>query len=537
AWAAVTIDAFNEALTAFSAREHDCDVVDAKALAGAEVQPGGAIRIGPETFSCIVLPAVRTIDPTALACIDAFVRAGGTLLAIGQFPQRTYPDPAGNIVKSWFDGSPVPTTPGQWTVGRGRIILVSPGSKLLDALPADLPCTIRFIEGHTSAMYATVRRTNDSTAWLVVNDRGKPLTVTVELPRHLVPDGTVSVSAMDPVTGCDCAQTFTATDNGLRTTLQFDHTQALILTARTDSCESGHARAIQPTSASKAAELQVPCILNWTIQLVPNGLDSRWTDKPKNEWVGLPVWKACSRGWKRMAGWTEAGYDDSAWKQVATTRERALLEDEVVLLRTHLPPGATALRLPLPVSGEYVLHVNGRQIEKRLGPPPKRGMLNLSKWVKGAGDVIAIEVSTMQGWSGLEDAPEVLCGEVALPQLAGWDSLHLGWYTGRAVYRTTMTLPAMPRDPVWLDLGRVERYAEVWINGHLATTLLWQPYRVEIGSFLRRGRNSVVLVISNSLASRFLWDDWGTRGGSNWGVGPTPEASGLIGPVTLSTEC
>ncbi|MFZ4396574.1 MAG: glycosyl hydrolase [Kiritimatiellia bacterium] len=540
AWAGVTINAFNDCLTAFSAREHDCDVVDAKALAGSTVQPGGTIRIGPETFSCIVLPAVRTIDPTALIRIDAFVRAGGTLLAIGQFPQRTYPDQDGKVVKSWFDGAPVPTAPGQWTIGRGRIILVSPGSKLSDALPEDLPRNIRFVEGNTSAMYAAVRRTDDATAWLVVNDRGKPLTVTIELPRHLVPDGAVSLSVMDPVTGCDCEQDFTTTEDGLRTTLQFDHTQALILTARIDASASGHTRAIARSSASRAAELQMPCVLNWTMQLVPTGLDSRWTDKPKDEWVSLPVWKACGRGWKRMAGWTEAGYDDSAWKQVATTRDRALLEDEVVLLRAHLPPGATAIKLPLPVSGEYILHVNGRQIEKRLGPPPKRGILDLSKWVKGIGDVIAIEVSAVQEYSGLTAAPEVLCGEVALPCLAGWDSLHLGWYAGRAVYRTTVTMPTMPIKPrgqVWLDLGRVEHYAEVWVNGHLATTLLWPPYRVEIGSFLQRGRNSIVLVVSNSLASRFLWDDWGTRGGGNCGVGPTPEASGLIGPVSLNTEC
>ena len=527
--AVATIEAFDAALMAFSAGEHDCDVVDAKALANATVLPNGTIRIGPEIFSCIVLPAVRTMDPTALARIDAFVRAGGSVLVVGQLPQRLYPGPSCNIVESWFNGEPAPTTAGQWTVGRGRILLVDNGSKLIQALPVDLPRNIRFLEGQAGAVYAAVRRTTDTTAWLVVNDRAEPLTVTVELPRHLLPDQAVSLSATDPVTGIDGAQAFTPTEGGLRTTLRLQHTEAVILTARVDAA-AVHAVSVAPAvTPIRARELR-----DWTFQLVPHGLDSRWTCKPKEEWVSLPVWKVCARGWRRLAGWTEPGYDDSAWKQVATTRGRALLEDEVALMRTHLPPGASALKLPLPVSGEYILHVNGRQIEKRLGPPRSRATLDLSKWMNGVNDVVAIEVSALQGGSGLQAPLEVLCGETALTQLAGWDSLHLGWYSGRAVYRTEATLKSAPRGPVWLDLGRVEHYAEVWINGRLATTLLWPPYRVEIASFLLRGRNDIVLVVSNSVASRFLWDDWGTRDGRSWGVGPTPETSGLIGPVTLT---
>ena len=471
---------------------------------------------------------MRTIDPVALDRIDSFVRAGGTLLVIGQFPLRVYPGPAVYVIESWFKGGAVPDAPGQWTAGKGRIILVNTGGKLRDVLPAELPRNIRFLQGHTSAVYSTVRRTGDTTAWLVVNDRGAPLSITLELPRHLLPAGEISLSAMDPVTGIDCNQAFEATGGGIRTELRLDHTQATILTAHSGARQSP-ASAVAPFAATgRVRELS-----DWTIRLVQHGLDSRWTDKPVEEWVGLPVWKVCARGWRRLEGWTLPGYDDSSWKQVAVTRGRALLGDEVVLMRAHLPPGATALKLPLPVSGEYVLHVNGRQIAKRLGPPPRRGTLDISRHVNGINDVIALEVSAMQGLSGLEASPEALCGETALPRLMGWDALRLGWYSGRALYRTTVTLPAAPRGRVWLDLGRVEHYAEVWVNGRRAATLIWPPYRAEIGSFLRKGRNSVALVVSNSLASRFLWDDWGTRDGSGWGVGPTTEASGLIGPVTL----
>jgi len=45
------------------------------------------------------------------------------------------------------------------------------------------------------------------------------------------------------------------------------------------------------------------------------------------------------------------------------------------------------------------------------------------------------------------------------------------------VYHTAVSLAAKPREPVWLDLGRVEHDAEVRINGSLVTTLTWPPYR------------------------------------------------------------
>jgi hypothetical protein len=46
---------------------------------------------------------------------------------------------------------------------------------------------------------------------------------------------------------------------------------------------------------------------------------------------------------------------------------------------------------------------------------------------------------------------------------------------------------------------------------------------------LRKDKNDLVLVVSNSLANRFAWDVWGTRGTGK------PEPSGLLGPVRLLT--
>jgi hypothetical protein len=67
----------------------------------------------------------------------------------------------------------------------------------------------------------------------------------------------------------------------------------------------------------------------------------------------------------------------------------------------------------------------------------------------------------------------------------------------------------------------------VWLNGRLAGTLLWPPYRIELTESLKQGKNDLVLVVSNSIANRFAWDVWGTRGEGK------AEPSGLLGPVQL----
>ncbi|MCL5281975.1 MAG: hypothetical protein M1376_18935 [Planctomycetes bacterium] len=78
-----------------------------------------------------------------------------------------------------------------------------------------------------------------------------------------------------------------------------------------------------------------------------------------------------------------------------------------------------------------------------------------------------------------------------------------------------------------LDLGQVQHRAEVWLNGKPVGTLLWPPYRIELTEHLKKDKNELVLVVSNSLANRFAWDIRGTRGTGK------PEPSGLLGPVGL----
>ena len=142
--------------------------------------------------------------------------------------------------------------------------------------------------------------------------------------------------------------------------------------------------------------------------------------------------------------------------------------------------------------------------------------------------MIAIEVASESDLAGLSAPLQVLCGPVELDHLQSWSELGLAWYSGRAAYHTRVELASTPAT-AQLDLGQVEHYAEVWVNKKLAGIRLWHPYTLEIATLLHKGTNEICVIVSNSVANRFIWDKWSeARTGASWGVPPRAEPSGLL---------
>ncbi|MBT2288823.1 glycosyl transferase family 2 [Paenibacillus albidus] len=80
-------------------------------------------------------------------------------------------------------------------------------------------------------------------------------------------------------------------------------------------------------------------------------------------------------------------------------------------------------------------------------------------------------------------------------------------------------------DGALLELGEVYETAEVWINGEHAGTNLCPPYRMEIAGPIRKGSNSLLIEVTNTLAKdqRDFLSSFSQQ-----------EPSGLIGPVKIS---
>lgn len=183
---AVAIDqAFTMTHRALFETGRDYCFVDTKGLLDAEVE-GDRLVHGDLAWKVVILPGVETLPQAAWERLDAFVQAGGTVIAVGPQPRNTdraFPDPS------------VVTLAARWFGEGGRGLALAAGQEAL--LPAVLDSVL---ERDLSWMPAgklkvTHRRVDDHDVWLVINDSDQPY------------DGTLTCSGegrgalWDPATG------------------------------------------------------------------------------------------------------------------------------------------------------------------------------------------------------------------------------------------------------------------------------------------------------------------------------------------------
>jgi hypothetical protein len=122
-------------------------------------------------------------------------------------------------------------------------------------------------------------------------------------------------------------------------------------------------------------------------------------------------------------------------------------------------------------------------------------------------------------------------------------------FAGTARYETEFEVPPSVAADDWqLDLNDVRETARVFVNGQ-QVDLLWSlPFRTRIGSFLKPGKNTLAIEVTNLSANRIrdldkrgvVWKNfyeinfvdphYQKLDASTWSIMP----SGLLGPVTLT---
>jgi len=502
--AKATIDGFNDLVDGLFNSLWDCDVADGKALENARILPTGGgpcIAVGPQMYRVLVFPPVRAVAPSAVKIATEFTKAGGTVLWTGRLPETCWPQ----------DDAPLPGIQDMPFFVRPRDALTS--------LPRMVKPDIVVTSGNAKGLLVSHRRTESSDLYLCFNDSDRALDCQLALPQSRSRSTWLRLETET----ADVARIQTTAEGGIPLTLGPHASTVLLCTA---SPAAVQARGPEPQWGEES-EIQGP----WTIQVLGDALDETWTASPGDTVVELPAFHHRAREFQRHPGWERRDFNDTAWEQVYAVRGGALFEHaSPVLLRGVLPPGAKAISTPLPITGEYVLYVNGVEVAKHLGLPTESGPIDISKAVTGLDDVVAIETTSHSGPAGLQNPLRVICGPVGVDRLRPWSQWDLPWYSGRVLYRTHLRTPGSQETPrCFLDLGEVQHYIEVWLNGRLIDTLLWPPYRIELTKHLQEGGNELVMVVSNSIANRFAWDLWGTRGAGK------PEPSGILGPVRLLT--
>ena len=103
--------------------------------------------------------------------------------------------------------------------------------------------------------------------------------------------------------------------------------------------------------------------------------------------------------------------------------------------------------------------------------------------------------------------------QATFEKLASWSSHAdpgIKYYSGTAVYSAAFDLPrtlVKGDRRFYLDLGRVEVMAEVKINGK-RFPLLWKPpYRLDVTTAARAGRNTIEVTVVNLWPNRLIGDE------------------------------
>lgn len=210
-----------------------------------------------------------------------------------------------------------------------------------------------------------------------------------------------------------------------------------------------------------------------------------------------------------------------------------------VWYRQKLPPGVTSVVKPV-VKGKYALFINGRKIDT--GLPGK--IIEISEFLNEKENIIAVSVLAEDETCGLQQPLKLVCGKVNKP-LVTWNEMGLEWYSGRALYTKKIDIPSayIQKDiRLILELGEVNYFAEIWVNGKLVTFCPWAPFEVDISEFVQPGENEISIVVANLRANEASWnildDNINNKAARWWHNGSLIREkeklkSGLIGPVKI----
>ncbi|HEY1462895.1 MAG TPA: glycoside hydrolase, partial [Terriglobales bacterium] len=138
-------------------------------------------------------------------------------------------------------------------------------------------------------------------------------------------------------------------------------------------------------------------------------------------------------------------------------------------------------------------------------------------------------------------------GSITMDQLSDWSQSSdpgVKYFSGIGTYTTTLQISSQwlnlkKNAHLWLDLGDVKNLAVVTVNGKDLGETWHAPYRVDITSALKPGKNELSIKVVNAWVNRLIGDEQpGATKLTFADIKPYKAnspllPSGLIGPVTL----
>ncbi len=235
------------------------------------------------------------------------------------------------------------------------------------------------------------------------------------------------------------------------------------------------------------------------------------------------------------------GKDIDNWVTLGVDAQSAMLFDPMSgksgLAKIRKQDGKTQVYLQL-ASGESTILKTFEKADVKAEP-----------WNYFTADQVSLNID--KGWSlSFTESEPAIKGTFDIDRLCSWtelDNPNTKINAGSGKYSVTFDMPATGAKRWILDLGDVRESARVTINGQSIGTLWAVPYRAEISQYLRTGKNTLEVEVTNLPANRIADYD---RRGIEWRKFEEinlvdikyrktkyghwePMPSGLIGPVRL----
>ncbi|KAA9041189.1 hypothetical protein FW778_03905 [Ginsengibacter hankyongi] len=209
-----------------------------------------------------------------------------------------------------------------------------------------------------------------------------------------------------------------------------------------------------------------------------------------------------------------------------------------VWYRQALPPGVEAIIKPS-VKGRYYIFINDHLIKFN-----DQGIARINQFLRQDSNILSIKVHVKDYNDGLQKPVKFICSKASVP-LRSWGDMNLGWYSGRALYTHSVQISEQyfkPETKMILDLGKVDYFAEIWVNDRLVCYRPWTPFNADITKYVHQGENKITIAVANLLANQASWDmmdaNIDNKDARWWNFGSIVRekeklTSGLLGPVKI----
>ncbi|MFD8521345.1 glycosylhydrolase-like jelly roll fold domain-containing protein [Streptomyces capillispiralis] len=220
-----------DAAYALERSQVDFDLLHEGALTGdpalrahADVR-GGRLVVGAAAYDLVVVPATPTLDVAGLRVLREFVRAGGTVIAVGAL-DTDEADGSDRSLAHGLAGLFGDRVPGSRTLGRGHAVRVA-DTGALGAAAIDAGAAAAVLDPPRGALRVLRVRQGADTVFLLNNESGERITTVADLPAAGVPE------IWDPETGTGGpAPLHRGTKDGVRLPLDLDPYQSLVVVVR-----------------------------------------------------------------------------------------------------------------------------------------------------------------------------------------------------------------------------------------------------------------------------------------------------------------